>query len=337
VGCVNSTTPFSRFHTRLNEDQSMNLNAPFFTTWPALHTTGGTVLHTKLTWAPFIFIVLFFASVASAQDSARLLKDLGGFDFSRLSTPAKNELASVLTDEFDACGRPLTLMGSLKKGDACKHTKRMVAFAATLAESGSSAQEIIVALSKYGQSYMKPRAKFQPDARQCVGPTDAKVTLVEFSDFECPYCAQARPLLEEFAKRKTSVRFCMMPYPLPMHSNAVLASQAVFFARESGKFWAMHDALFENQLSISPEYIKGLVVKLGLDGKAFEKAVTDSKFLKEIEASKEAGKTAQIDSTPTIFFNGRKLNLPLTEESLLFALEDELEFMGNNQKWTATP
>jgi protein-disulfide isomerase len=303
---------------------------PFFTTPQRLPTTLLTVSHfcSKLKCSA---LLLLFSLTASAQ--VETLKDLAGFDFSRLPAPAKAQLLSVLTDEFDACGRPLTLLASLKKGDACKHTKRLAGFAATLAESGRSAQEIIVELSKYGQSYLKPRAKFSPDAKQCQGPADAKITLVEFSDFECPYCAQARPLLEDFVKRKPNLRLCMMPYPLPLHSNAMLASQAVFFARDAGKFWPLHDALFENQSAISPDFIRSLMGKLGLDVKAFEKVLASEKYLPEVNASKAAGKAAQVESTPTLYVNGRRLGLLLSEEALLLSVEDETDFMANGGKW----
>ena len=257
---------------------------------------------------------VFVAGNALAQtDPARVLSDVPGFDFNRLPAPAKKELVSVLTDEFDYCGRPLTLLASLKKGDACKHTRRLVGLAATMAADGSSSSEIIVHLSKYNQGFNKARASFKPDERQCTGPKDAKVTMVEFSDFECPACAAARPILEEYVKQRAAtgntLRLCWMAYPLPMHPHAMYAGQAALFARDAGKFWQLHDALFDNQMSISEDFIKQLVTKQGLDAKAFEKAITSKKYVEEIEAMKEAGKKAGVDSTPSIYLNGRKYSL----------------------------
>ena len=101
---------------------------------------------------------------AQSADAAKALAELPGFDFSRLSPFAKRELATVLTDEFDACGRPLTLLGSLKKGDACRHTKRVVGMAAGLSSEGAGANEIIranLSVSMISSSYwMCPDSSF---------------------------------------------------------------------------------------------------------------------------------------------------------------------------------
>lgn len=274
---------------------------------------------------------VFAASLCFGQDARAL--DVPGFDFSRLPAPAKKELSAVLTDEFDYCGRPLTLLAALKKGDACKHTKRLVGYAASQAGEGAGANEIIVQLSKYNQGFNKPRSTFKIDERTCLGPKDAKVTLVEFSDFECPFCAAARPLIEELPKTKPNVRVCWSPFPLQQHPNATLAGQAALFARDAGKFWAMHDALFDNQMTMSEATIKGLVTKLGLDLKAFEAAVKANKYVDELLASKEAGKAAGVDSTPSIFINGRKFALGLSGDTLALTIDDELEWLAGNSAW----
>ncbi len=280
-------------------------------------------------------VLASLVTLAQPADPARVLADVPGFDFSRLSAPAKRELASVLTDEFDYCGRPLTLLGSLKKGDACKHTRRLVGYAATLAAEGSAATEIIVQLSKYNQSFARARATFKPDERQCLGPKDAKVTLVEFSDFECPFCAAARPVLEAFVKGRPNVRLCMLPFPLQQHPNSALAGQAVLFARDAGKFWPVHDALFDNQLSLSEGFIKQLLGKQGFDVKAFEKAVAANKYVAELTASKEAGKAAGVESTPALYVNGRKYPLALAADTLGLAVDDELDWLAGNNAWTS--
>jgi protein-disulfide isomerase len=287
----------------------------------------------KLLWVGVV--VMSAGALAQGQDANRLLADLPGFDFSRLPTPAKKELASVLTDEFDSCGRPLTLLASVKKGDACKHTRRMVGLAALMSADGSTANETLVTLSKYNQGFGKPRAPFKVDERTCLGPSSAKVTFVEFSDFECPFCAAARPVLEEFVKARPNTRLCWAAFPLQQHPNANLAGQAVLFARDAGKFWAMHDALFDNQLSISPEFIRSLLAKLGLDVKAFDKAVAANKYLDELNASKEAGKNAGVESTPSLYVNGRKHTLGLSNEMLSATVEDELDWLAGNNAWPA--
>ena len=270
---------------------------------------------------------------AQASDPARLLSDLPGFDFSRLPAAAKKELVNVLTDEFDACGRPLTLMASLKKGDACKHTKRLVGYAAFQASEGSAATEILNGLAKYNQTFSGKRTKLPVDERQCVGPKEAKVTLVEFSDFECPYCNAARPMIDELIKSRPQVRVCFATFPLAIHPNSTLAGQAALFARDNGKFLTMSAALFDNQTALSEALIRQLVKKVGLDEKAFEKAVAEKKYLDELTASKEAGKAGGVDSTPTVFANGRKVTLLFSLETMLLAVDDEQDWVTGNSSW----
>ena len=241
----------------------------------------------------------------------------------------------MLTDEFDYCGRPLTLLATLKKGDACKHTKRLVGLGAAMANDGAPASEILVALSKYNQTFNTKRAKLTIDDRLCTGPKDAKVTVLEFSDFECPYCGAARPVIEAVVKTKTAARLCWAPFPLPAHLHAVLAGQAALFARDGGKFWQMHDAMFENQAVLSEVTITELLKKFGLDAAAFTKAVVANKYVDELNASKDAGHTAGVDATPTIFVNGRKFSLNISSESLGLAIDDELDWVTGNNAWSS--
>jgi protein-disulfide isomerase len=272
------------------------------------------------------------AAVAGGNDAARVL-DLPGLDFSKLPPAAQRELSTVFTDEFDYCGRPLTLFASLKKGDSCKHTRRMAALAAGYSNDGQPAQETINALARYNMSFTHKRHTFKIDERACKGPKDAKITMVEFSDFECPYCNAARPMLEEVLKSRPQVRLCWMPFPLGAHANAIPAGQAALFARDHGKFWQVHDTLFDNQLALSEGAIKDIVKKAGLDGDGFAKAMAAGKYKDELEAAKEAGKSAGVDSTPTVYLNGRKLTLLISMEALLTTVDDELEWAGANGSW----
>lgn len=305
-----------------------------FTSHRWVATTRRTLKHKPACVLTFLaFVTLGWVSPAAAQGSEhdRVLQ-APGLDFSRLTPPAKKELAAVFTDEFDYCGRPLTIAASLKK-DPCKHTRRLATFAATMAAEGVTANEIIVALSKYNQGFTARRVAFKPDEKMCKGPADAKITLVEFADFECPYCNAVRPILAEVMKKRKDVRLCYQPFPLAGHANAVPASTAALFARDAGKFWQMYDSLFDNQLQLSTDLIKKLCTKHGLDAAAFEKALTGGKYTEELNASKELGKQAGVDATPMIYVNGRKLTLNPTAEALLVAIDDELDWAAGKSAW----
>jgi protein-disulfide isomerase len=275
------------------------------------------------------------STLARAQpaDPARVLSELQGFDFGRLPPAAKRELATVLTDEFDGCGRPMTLLASLKKGDACRHTKRMVGLAAGLAAEGSSASEIIGQLARHNQGFGRGRVALTIDERACLGPKDAKVTLVEFSDFECPVCGAVRPLLERFVKDHPSTRLCWSPFPLDMHRHATLCAQAALFARDAGKFWAVHDALYEHAQEISAPLVRKVLADHGLDLKAFDKSIAADTYGAEIKASKDAGRSSGVDGTPTLFVNGRRHVLGFATETLSASVDDELDWMSGHSGW----
>ncbi len=277
-----------------------------------------------------VLVAVLLPAASLAEDARAVLTNLPGFNFSGMPGAAQSQLAQVFTDEFDYCGRPLTLAASLKKGDACKHTKRMAAYAAVLAADGNPSTEIINQLSKYNQSFSAKRAELKPDQRLCQGNPTAKVTVVEFSDFECPYCAMARPILEEMVRKNANMRLCYAPFPLSGHPHGMPAAQTALFARDYGKFWQMHDLLFDNQTAFSDQMFATLAKKLGLDDKLLAKALGSGKYKDELEASREQGKAAGVDATPSLFFNGRKLTLLPSVESLAVSYDDELDWTEHN-------
>ena len=139
------------------------------------------------------------------------------------------------------------------------------------------------------------------------------MTLAEFSDFECPHCALTRPVLEKFASDNASrVRLCWLSFPLTQHPNAMPAAQAALLARDKGKFWVVHDALFENQGRLSPDVIQSILQGAGVSAADWKKAQSTSSYREQAEAQRAAGVAAGVDATPTVFVNGRKLDLPLT-------------------------
>jgi protein-disulfide isomerase len=256
-------------------------------------------------------------------------------DFSDLTPTAQRELATVFTDEFCYCGCPHTLEACLKTHPKCSHARRMASLAALEADKGALGPEIILSLGNYYQSFGQKRAGLKPDARMCRGPMDAKVTLIEFFDYECPGCGVARAPLDAFAKAHPQHRFCVLPFPLSGHPNALPAGQAALFARDKGKFWPMHDLLFDNQRRLSPQVILELAGQIGLPVSDLRKAMDAGRYLDELKASREAGIHAGVESTPSIFINGRKLGLPVEPEMLNHAVEDELEWSSHQNAWAA--
>jgi protein-disulfide isomerase len=137
------------------------------------------------------------------------------------------------------------------------------------------------------------------------GGKDAKVTVVEFSDFQCPFCSRAVPVVKEVEREfGGDVRVVWKHLPLSFHPNAMPAAIAAEAARQQGKFWEMHDRLFEGQQSLSDAAYAKNAKELGLDMARFEKALKDPATRARVEEDARAGAAAGVNGTPTFVVNG---------------------------------
>lgn len=158
------------------------------------------------------------------------------------------------------------------------------------------------------------------------GPTDARVTIVEFSDFQCPFCGQMAPLLKQLQdKYPRDVRLVYRQLPLTdLHPNALVAAKASVCASEQGKFWEMHDAMFADQRSLAAEGLKKTAEKLHLKTKAFEACLDSPKTAAAVDADSKAGMEYGVAGTPGLFINGRFVNGFVPLDMLVGIVEDEL-------------
>ncbi|HEY3352496.1 MAG TPA: thioredoxin domain-containing protein [Polyangia bacterium] len=158
------------------------------------------------------------------------------------------------------------------------------------------------------------------------GPKNAKVTIVLFSDFQCPFCSRVVPTIHQLMKEYPGkVRFAFKQYPLPMHPQAPLASEASLAANAQGKFWEMHDKLFENQKALDRPSIEKYAQELGLDLAKFKADLDSKKFEAQVKADMEYGSKLGRFGTPTFFINGRKVSGALPFESFKQIVDEELK------------
>jgi protein-disulfide isomerase len=139
------------------------------------------------------------------------------------------------------------------------------------------------------------------------GPEDAPVTIVEFSDYQCPFCARSEPLIKDVQKEyPDKVRFVYKHLPLvSIHSNAMGASQAAIAAGKQGKFWEMHDLLFANQRSLQSDKLKEYAQQLGLDVAKFEADMNSAEVKSAVQDDMNLSRKVGVRGTPTIFVNGK--------------------------------
>ncbi len=155
------------------------------------------------------------------------------------------------------------------------------------------------------------------------GREDAEVTLVEYGDFECPHCGRAYPIVKQVQKHVGDrLRFVFRNFPLSeIHPNAVTAAETAEFAGENGKFWQMHDRLFENQQYFGPETFQRLVQGLELSTSSWEEALEKGVYDDRVRGDFRGGVRSGVNGTPTFFINGKRHDGPFDFDILVAAIE----------------
>jgi protein-disulfide isomerase len=159
-----------------------------------------------------------------------------------------------------------------------------------------------------------------------IGLLHARLTVVEYGDFECPNCKQAAPavklLLAEFTDR---VRFVFRHFPLEeVHPHALSASEAAESAGAQGKFWQMHDLLFENQHALKSHHLHEYAQRLELDMARFTAEMNDTVYLQRIREHEQGGRESGVRATPTFFVNGKLHDVSFGVQALFEAVEGML-------------
>lgn len=173
--------------------------------------------------------------------------------------------------------------------------------------------------------------KVEVGSSQVRGAAQAPVTIVEFSDFQCPFCARAVPTLQQLAREYPSgVRWVFKNFPLDFHPDSMLAHKAALAAGEQGKFWEMHDLIFASQGAIRRDDLLQKAGQLGLDMKRFVADLESAKLQKVIDEEKTEGARLGVTGTPTFFVNGKRFvgAWPLDEYKKLV----DAELKGNSGK-----
>ena len=155
------------------------------------------------------------------------------------------------------------------------------------------------------------------------GKSDASVTLVEYGDYECVYCGKAYPIVKSIqAKMGDRLRFVFRNFPLTeLHPHAAHAALAAETAGKMGKFWQMHDALYEHQKALGDWHLREYAQSVGLDPDALMRAVENGDEAQQIEDDFSSGVRSGVNGTPTFFINGVRHDTGWDEETLLAALQ----------------
>jgi protein-disulfide isomerase len=168
------------------------------------------------------------------------------------------------------------------------------------------------------------------------GGKDAPVTIVEFTDFQCPFCEKTESTLKDLhGKYGDKIRVVHMDFPLPFHSHALDAAKAARCANEQGKFWPYRDALFANQSKLAPADLKTTAKTLGLNTAKFDTCFDSAKYDAQIKADQAAGEKVGVDGTPAFFIDGRPLTGAQPTSKFEELIDDELANGGSTKQASA--
>ena len=165
-----------------------------------------------------------------------------------------------------------------------------------------------------------------------LGSAKAAVTVIEFSDFQCPFCQRVMPTLKQLRETYGDrVRIVWKDFPLTsIHPQAFKAAEAGQCAREQGKFWEYHDRLFQNQQALQPEFLKKYAADTGLDAAKFNTCLDTAKYAERVQAQMGVGNQLGVSSTPSVFVNGRMVSGAQPYETFAAIIDEELERARSN-------
>ena len=180
------------------------------------------------------------------------------------------------------------------------------------------------------ESYLEPPRFAVAADGPAKGPESAPVTIVEFSDFECPFCKRIYPTLNQIMDDYDGqVRLVFRQFPLlALHPNAQKAAEASLCADEQGKFWELHDAIFEGSGGLGVASLKSRAADLGLDEDAFGSCLDSGQFANQVASDVAAGRALGVSGTPALFINGRFLSGAQPYDVITRVIDDELQRGG---------
>ena len=251
------------------------------------------------------------------------LTEAKGVDLSRLTEPQKTSFFQLINSEPSACGKAHSLAVSLRDDASCRDSLSVSQFIADALATGASPSDIKDNLEPVVDA-LRPR-EINIKGRPVYGNERAPVTVVVFADFECPHCRQEAPVLRQAIDQfRGRAKLVYKHFPLSGHVRAKAAAIATVAAMEQGKFWEMHDMVFENQTSLEDADIRRFAQKIGLDMARFDAHYNAKKGQDLVEEDRVDGEKLDISGTPAVFVNGRYMNAYLFGGTITGWIDDAL-------------
>lgn len=256
---------------------------------------------------------LFLGFLAIAQQGDwRTAGELPGVDTQGLSPAKHAEAFKFLREEKCTCGCEMKLAECRMKDPGCSYSRKLSSVATKAFAAGKNPADVRAEVKKVAD---QPPPTFDDPVKISIagdpvkGPDNARLTIVEFSDFQCPFCskavADANAVLRQFPK---DVKLVFKQFPLDSHRDAEFGAEAALAAQAQGRFWQMHDLLYAGFPDLSRKTVMNYARELNLNMNQFVSDLDSHKYKARVHSEEQEGEVAGVGGTPTFFFNGKKYN-----------------------------
>jgi protein-disulfide isomerase len=275
-------------------------------------------------------IVASLAQAPAAADAWQTGDTLGTIDLSGLSPVQKRAVLKLVREQDCSCLCGMKVAECIAKDPNCAYSKQLSAIAVQGVKEGKTPIEISKLMDSSPKAHrpklLEDAVSISVDGSPVKGPADGRITIIEFSDFECPYCSLAvKEVYTLMAAYPKDMKLIFKQFPLSMHPNAPLAAAASLAAKEQGKFWELHDLMFANFRKINRDNILIWAKQIGLDMERFKNDLASTKYQAVIQKDVADGEAVGVYGTPAFFINGKHYNGPVTMETLKPILDAELK------------
>jgi len=260
---------------------------------------------------------------APKEEEAKIVK-LDGVDTSSLTSREQREWSTYVSELLAPCSdQPVSLAQCIKESRPCSLCLPAAKFLVKRVTRGGTRSQVETAF----------RMRFSPDTVKTVeegdspskGAKDAPVVIVEWADFQCPYCGAAAPILDKIVEQYPGdVRLVFKNYPLASHEHSEIAARGAVAAGKQGKFWEMHHKLFENQSTgLDRDVVIRLAKEIGVDEKKFVADMDSEAVADAVNRDRKQAEKLELRGTPMIYINGR--HFELEQFNLLEDVNDWIE------------
>ena len=272
---------------------------------------------------------LLLGALCLAQGTWQTATELPAVDWHGLAGAKKQTALKFLREEACPCGCGSKMAQCRVDDPSCAVSRKLANIATKDFADGKDAEFVRADLKKVADEpppLLDEPVKISIAGDPYKGPANARVTIVEFSDFQCPYCSKVvGPTKEVLKMFPNDVKFVFKQFPLDSHTDAQFGAEASLAAQSQGKFWEMHDLLYAGFPDLSRRTVMKYAKQLNLDLNKFGYELDNHKHAARVRSEEKEGEAAGVGGTPTFYFNGKKFNGPFEVSVVSQVVREELK------------